>query len=92
MRELARNQRLRSAVAIAEGKAEDAITILGQQLAMAITWVMTSFWFPIWSARRWLESHLTMHCLSSKCLLLPICIGPSLRSQIPHRYAYRTRL
>ena len=35
MRELARNQRLRSAVAVAEGRAEDAITILGQQLAMA---------------------------------------------------------
>ncbi len=35
MRELARNQRLRCAVAIAEGRADDAIAILGQQYAMA---------------------------------------------------------
>lgn len=35
MRELARNQRLRCRIAIAEGRIEDAIKILGQQFAMA---------------------------------------------------------
>jgi hypothetical protein len=35
MRELARNQKLRCAVAIAEGRVDDAIAILGQQYALA---------------------------------------------------------
>lgn len=35
MRELARNQRLRCRVAIAEGRVDDAIAILGQQFALA---------------------------------------------------------